>query len=132
MAATIKTLQGVVRITESGDYVFVLPSKSGTALPNALDNQVLEEVYIIVQNLEEPISVNITLPYISTFNNAWNTKIYVVNKQEQVLITQPKPPVEGGEINWINGIGNLNITIEKGIGYFHIVDSDMYACWRTN
>lgn len=127
----IKTLKGIVRISESGNYEFVLPSKSGTALPNALDNQVIEEVYIIIENPTELISVNITLPFISTFNNSWNAKIYVINKQEQVLVIQPKPQVEGAEINWINNIGNLAINLSKGIGYFHVVDSNMYACWVT-
>jgi hypothetical protein len=128
--AQIKTLQGVIRITESDSYEFVLPKKSGTSLPNALDNQVIEEVYIIVENPEEEITVNITLPYIPTFNNAWNAKIYVVNKQEQVLVVQPKPPAPGEEYNWINSIGSLNVSI-TGIGYFHVVDNNMYACWVT-
>ena len=41
------TLQGVIKINESGDYYLNVPPKPiGTSLPNGLANQVIEEVFI--------------------------------------------------------------------------------------
>lgn len=73
-----KTLQGIVRITENGDYNLVLPSNGvatqvGLPLQNA-------DVYIIVEEILEPINVNIYMPKISDFNGGWNPKFYFLNK----------------------------------------------------
>lgn len=76
-----KKLQGVIRITENGNYTLVLPSNTGTSLPNALDNQVIEHVFVIVENIvTETVQVKIILPKISDLNNAWNLKINILVK----------------------------------------------------
>ena len=77
MALTFyKNLIGRIDLTVAGNYQFVLPSPLKGTLPNALDNQVIEEVYIIC-NCADPI--NILLPSTTLFNDAWNAKIYVTN-----------------------------------------------------
>jgi len=76
--ATTKTLQGVIRITEGGDYNLVLPS-NGARAQNDLAIYNIEEVFIIVEEILET-TVNIYLPKISDFNGAWNTKIYILCK----------------------------------------------------
>lgn len=71
------TLQGVVTITESGDYDLVLPSNgTSTQVGFPIQN---EEVYIIIEGMNTG-DVNLNLPKISDFNGAWNTKIYITNK----------------------------------------------------
>jgi hypothetical protein len=132
MPATIqKTLQGVIRLDTSDIYEFVLPKKAGTALPNALDNQVLEEVYIIVENPDVGITPQIVLPSVSDFNGAWNVKIYVVNKKESPVVTTPKIPDDSPlEQDYINFVGNVSLPI-KSICYFHIVDNNLWACWTA-
>jgi len=129
MATIQKTLKGIVRITTSDTYEFNLPINTGTALPNALDNSALEEVYIIIENPEEEITPLIVLPLISTFNNAWNTKIYVINKGDVSTVATPRVPDEG-QPDSINFLGTTSIT-GKTTGYFHIVDYNLWACWIT-
>lgn len=77
-----KILQGIVRIEELGDYNFVLPTNPNAPIQNALSNKVLEDVYIIIENI--PVTefsvLGIYLPKISTFNGAWNSKIHILNK----------------------------------------------------
>ena len=74
-----KTLQGVIRITENGDYNLVLPN-NGARAQNELAIYNIEEVFIIVEEILELTAVNIYLPKISDFNGAWNTKIYILCK----------------------------------------------------
>jgi hypothetical protein len=93
MAEFNKTLQGVVRITEQGNYYFSLPTNPTPETPNALSNKVLEDVYIIIEsiNLELPNAVNIYLPKISLFNGNWNAKIHLLNKN--ILIGIGSAPI---------------------------------------
>lgn len=77
-----KILQGIIRIEELGDYNFVLPTNPNAPIQNVLSNKVLEDVYIIIENIpvtEEDV-LGIYLPKISTFNGAWNSKIHILNK----------------------------------------------------
>ena len=73
------TLQGVVRITESGNYNLVLPSNGiptqiGLPLQNA-------DVFIVIETILTPdYIINLFLPKISDFNGGWNPKIYILNK----------------------------------------------------
>jgi hypothetical protein len=72
-----RTLKGVVKLAplDSTKYYFELQQLSGTKLPNSLDNVVLEEVFINVDTSNA--GCKIYLPAISTFNLAWNAKIYI-------------------------------------------------------
>jgi hypothetical protein len=120
-----RTLQGIVRLSENGAYLFSLPKITGTSLPNALDNSVLEEIYIIV---EENISVQIYLPNISEFNNAWNSKIYILAKGSASIYPTN---VEGKPQNYINYFDVKDISL--GVtAYFHISNFENYACWITD
>jgi hypothetical protein len=79
MACT-KTLQGVIRITEVGDYYLALPD-NGARAQNGLAINNVEEVYIVIETIVTPeYIVNLFLPKISDFNGGWNTKIYILNK----------------------------------------------------
>ena len=71
-----KSLIGKHNLVGGNDYYFSLPAAPiGSAIPTAIDNQVIEEVYILADTTAG--AVNIYLPAISTFNNAWNPKIYI-------------------------------------------------------
>jgi hypothetical protein len=80
MATIFKELIGRLDLVGSADmggntYNLYLPTVTGTALPHALDNQVIEEVYIICDSSLGDITIN--LPSTTVFNGIWNTKIYV-------------------------------------------------------
>ena len=80
MATIQKELIGKMTLVGSADlggntYNMILPTLTGTALPNALSNQVIEEVYIICDSSLGDITIN--LPSIASFNNSWGAKIYV-------------------------------------------------------
>ena len=129
MASTIiKELKGVTRITTSDTYQFVLPN-NGSRLQNSQAISNVEEVWIIVENLEVPIAPNIVLPQISTFYGGWNVKIYVVNKGEEPTVTTPRQEDPTNQ-DYINFNNSASIPI-KSIGYFHIVDNNLWACWLT-
>lgn len=122
------TLQGIVRITASGTYDFVLPIQTGTNLPNALDNQVLEEVIISIESPAANVTIN--LPSISSFNNAWNTKIYINNQFANPLILNSYD--DETEVNYINLSGDTNINIAKGRNaYVRIINDNIWSCWLT-
>jgi hypothetical protein len=82
-----RTLQGIIRITEPDEYTLVLPNTLGTSLPNALANQVLDEVFIVIDEFTPPYTLNIYLPKISDFKGAWNPKIYILNKNANGIPT---------------------------------------------
>lgn len=78
MATIQKELIGKINLVGAvggNIYNFVLPTVTGTGLPHALDNQVLEEVYIICDSTLGAIDIN--LFDIANFNGAWNVKIYI-------------------------------------------------------
>ena len=123
-----KELQGKINLVGAGGgntYNFILPTVIGTALPNALDNQVLEEVYLICDSTAG--AINIYLPDIADFNNAWNTKIYVcwVAGANAVTLypfsTAPKEDTLNGSASKV--FANLYDTY-----YCHIVSDTM---WMT-
>lgn len=100
-----KTLQGVIRITENGDYKFVLPVSG--SVQNAISTGNNDEVYIIIED-NSLNAVNIFLPPISSFNGGWSTKIYVLDKN-----------IGGGDIAIavpINKIGVGDVAIPIGFG----------------
>jgi hypothetical protein len=120
-----RTLKGLITLTPllPTQYTFVLPSQTGTSLPNALDNSALEEVYINVDTTNDS-EVVILLPAISKFNNAWNTKIYVnwLAGSNPVRVY----PYQGSEVPFIqadniNGAFLIALPIQKSTAYLHIV-----------
>lgn len=111
-----KTLQGAISIDDIGQYTFVLPTLTGTALPNALDNSTLEEVYINI-NIGR---TDLYLPPISSFKGAKNVKIYinVNNVQGRIRIFSHTSEFE---TNTINGTGGFGLTGFGEVAYLHIV-----------
>jgi len=80
MATLYKELIGRLDLVGSADmggntYNLIVPTNVGTNLPHGLDNQVIEEVYIICDSTLGDITIN--LPSTTTFNGTWNTKIYI-------------------------------------------------------
>jgi len=126
MAAPIekRNLIGLITLEPSitTDYYFVLPTLSGTKLPNALDNVVLEEVYINVDTTNG--AVRIFLPAITTFNLAWNAKIYINWKagsnQPRIIAYEGSvtPPITADNID---GQPYVDITDLNATQYLHIV-----------
>ena len=131
MALTItknQTLQGVIHLNESVpavyQYFFELPTQNyPNALPNALDNQVLEEVYIIVDH-NEP--TQIYLPSISSLKNAWGLKIYVINMLGGSVEVFPYSSETG--VDTITGLTSVTIINKKGCAFLHAVESNMWMC----
>lgn len=128
MAIIQKELQGKINLVGSADlggniYNFILPTVIGTALPNALDNQVIEEVYLICDSRLGDITI--VLPAISTFNSAWNTKIYVYDSNGYGSVTILPYSVEGGPSDTINGFSSKTLFLNDTY-YLHIVDDNMW------
>ena len=131
--AFTKTLQGVIRITENGDYNLVLPSNGARAQNDLAINNV-EEVYIIVEQIEIlPIQVEIMLPKISDFNGGWNTKIY--------LLTKSRIPTRDSYItlvsyngetynDWINTFENQSFQL-WGTTSVHIYDNNYWGAHQS-
>jgi hypothetical protein len=128
MAIIEKELQGKINLVGSADvggntYNFILPTVIGTALPNVLDNQVIEEVYLICNDTLGNITIN--LPSIALFNNAWNVKIYVI-KTAGLNSTIVNPySTEVGTSDTLNGYPFKSLVINDAY-YLHIVDDNMW------
>ena len=118
-----KILQGVVNITESGDYNLVLPNSIGR-VQNSLAILNIDEVFITVQ---ENINANIYLPPISSFSNAWNCKIYLVSKGSTVLY--PTNLIDGNT-NYINYFSQQEVN-QGATAYIHISNNENYALWLS-
>lgn len=117
------TLQGGIKITENGEYNLVIPSDGILSQSNyTLQN---EEVFVFVENLD---SVIIYLPMISDFNGSWNCKIYIVSKG--ITIVRTTIPREGQALNYINYYDEVQVS-NGSTAYFHISNSENYACWLT-
>jgi|LakMenEpi03Aug12_release.lakeMendotaPanAssembly.Ray.scaffolds.fasta_scaffold715435_1 hypothetical protein len=136
MAITIKknlTLQGVITINESVpvvyEYTLVLPEQNyQTSLPNALDNQTLEEIYIHVDH-DNPTTI--ILPPISKLKGAWNPKIYITkNLVGEVPIPTLLVKAFSSETgsDTINGSPSRSFTNTKQTLYFHAVENNMWMC----
>ena len=136
MATISKTLRGDVNLVGAvggNIYNFSLPSQSGTALPNALDNSVLEEVYIKCDVTLGGIKIN--LPAISKFNNAWNTKIYIscvggipgeTNPIQVLCYSGSVEPLIAADT--INGAPGFFFSLPFEANYLHIVDTNLWMC----
>ena len=116
-----KVLQGVIQIDVVDTYYFVLPRLTGTALPNALDNSVLEEVYINVNTIEP---AELYLPSIASFNGSKNVKIYInINILGGTAIIRPY--TSESETNYINGsIQYFPLNTFGDTAYLHIVSQN--------
>jgi len=119
---TTRTLQGLISIDSVTDCTLVLPTLTGTALPNALDNSTIEEVYISINHNEGGA---LFLPAISLFKGAKNVKIYVnINAGGGSIQIRPYNDEELN-INTINGsVGNKTITGFGAAGYLHITSDN--------
>jgi hypothetical protein len=130
-----KTLQGVVRITENGNYNLVLPS-NGARAQNGLAINNVEEVFLIVENIPNP-AIIISLPKILDFNGGWNTKIYVLckasgNRSDFVNINSYSSETY---TDWINQEGNGGISVmldafivgnQSNTAFIHILDNNYW------
>lgn len=116
-----KNLVGRIDLTKTGDYYFSLPAPLKGTLPNALDNQVIEEVYIIC-NTSDPI--NIYLPSTTLFNDTWNAKIYITNIQSGTVTIYPFQGSDSPFIqpDTLNGAPFYAMTGQYEAVYLHIVD----------
>jgi hypothetical protein len=126
-----KTLRGDINLVGGFEYNFSLPTVSGTALPNANDNSVLEEVYIKCDVTLGPITIN--LPAISTFNLAWNTKVYIscvggIPGEANSLIVYSYAGSETTLADTINGNYGISFSALNETNYLHIVDKNLWMC----
>lgn len=126
MAIIQKELQGKINLVggPGGNiYNFVLPTVTGTSLPHALDNQVLEEVYIICDSTLGAIEIN--LPAIADFNGTWNVKIYVcwVAGGGTVQIFPYSTEIRQDTLNGANRIDFSNLFDTY---YLHAVQDNMW------
>lgn len=110
------------------DYVFSVPATpQGTSLPNGIDNQVIEEVYIAVDTSLG--NVNVYLPPISSFNLAWNAKVYITitNASNGCTIY-----AFNNEIYYdtINGFFSIGASATYDSWYLHIVQENMWMALK--
>jgi hypothetical protein len=131
-----RTLKGVVKLAplDSTKYYFELQQLSGTKLPNSLDNVVLEEVFINVDTTNA--GCKIYLPAISTFNLAWNAKIYIT-----WTAGGDAPPVysyEGTPLpnftlpDYINGIDSQVMGVVGQTAFLRITEEHNWAFFLTS
>lgn len=125
-----KKLIGKINLTSDGaGYVANLevPTVQGTALPNAIDNQTVEEIYIICDTTLGEMTIN--LPRISTFNNAWNPKIYICQASGDNGVTVVPAPSSLDPYlaaNTINGNTQIGLANQYDTYYLHIVADLMW------
>jgi hypothetical protein len=127
-----KELQGKIDLVGAGGgniYNFVLPTVIGTALPNALDNQVIEEVYLICDSTAGSIVIN--LPSIANFNKAWNCKIYVCWVAGGNQVTLNPYSTEPNE-DTLNGFVALTFPNLYDTYYLHIVADNMWMALKCS
>jgi hypothetical protein len=108
-------------------YNFSLPSTpAGSQLPNQIDNQVIEEVYIACDTTLGPIRIN--LPAISSFNLAWNAKIYIVQISDTTVlnVTTIAPFNSETETNTLNGSLSKATVNQWDAYYLHIIEENTW------
>jgi hypothetical protein len=114
-------------------FKFSLPNLSGTGLPNALDNSVLEEVYINCDLTGG--GMELYLPSIKSFRNAWNTKIYITLSVGTPGISSPLVIIpyteEPDYYDTINGNSITPITEPFQVAYLHITSDKNWSCFLT-
>ena len=131
MADIYKELQGVIRIETEGNYIFSLPTNP-TILPNALSNKVLEDIYIIVEEITLPFLVHIYLPKISLFNGNWNAKIHIINKNplfvigSQCFLNSYADSIVPANSDWILNEGTFEIALQTYV-LLQITDNNYWG-----
>jgi len=133
MAITITkniTLQGVIHINEpvSANYeiYLVLPTQNyPNALPNALDNQVLEEIYVINDHAN---TTRIYLPSISSLKGAWNPKIHVVQNNPTLPTLEVYAYSSETGADTIIGAVAVDILTYRETKYLHPVENNLWMC----
>lgn len=121
-----KILGGKMNLVSDGAGYTVnltLPTVTGTALPNALDNQVIEEVYLICDTTAGGMIIN--LPAISALNNAWNVKIYICQVAGTNGVTVYPYSTEM-ETDTLNGNARLVAQYQYDTYYLHVVSDNMW------
>ena len=110
-------------------YYFSLPTTpAGSQLPNQIDNQVIEEVYISADTTLGDI--DLYLPAISTFNLAWNAKIYIICTNTSNTFTIYPYSSEDVASNTINGFSFVTATAPYDAWYLHIVSETMWMALK--
>ena len=130
MTTITKKLIGRINLVADGPLYAAnleLPTIQGTALPNALDNQTLEEVYIICDTTLGDITIN--LPSITVFNSAWNVKIYICQAEGSGGVAiRPFPGTAMPLIaaDTLNGENAVTMILQYDTYYLHIVADNMW------
>lgn len=132
MATIYKDLIGridLVGAVGGNDYYLNLPTVTGTALPHSLDNQVIEEVYIICTPGSG--NINIYLPSTTVFKGTWNTKIYISQTSAVSLFSVTVYPFPGDleagiPADTLNGAQNYTLSGPNEAIYLHQVYDYMW------
>jgi hypothetical protein len=135
MALTIQkniVLQGVVHINYpvNANYEITLelptlPTQIG--IPNALDNNTQEEVYLII---DHSYTTNLILPPISNLKGAFGPKIYVISNYISPDIRVYPYTSETGT-DTINLSPVVVINAYKENLYIHAVEKNMWMCLKS-
>ena len=116
---------GAIYLTGTTDtYQLVIPTLINTGLPHYLDNQVIEECYIICDTTNN--DCNIILPPISAFKGSWGPKFYISNMGGNSVVVSV-----GAVGDKINGQPTWTLPTNNETGYFHVVDYDLWALFTT-
>jgi len=118
-------LGGAISLTGTTDtYQLVIPSLINTGLPHYLDNQVIEECYIICDTTNN--DCNIILPPISAFKGSWGPKFYISNMATNKVIVSVGNPGDK-----IGSYTTIELPTPFETGYFHVVNYNMWALFTT-
>ena len=119
--------------SRSISYRLIVPSVNNQSLLNNLDNQVIEECYI-VSNQQIDGGVTFLLPTINSLKLAWNPKIYIYNPvvATNKVVVAPIDATfnEGANTTTINGSINSSV-LPDVTTYFHVVAPNMWMGLRT-
>jgi hypothetical protein len=126
MATINKEVKGgaITLVGTTDTYNLVIPTLINTGLPHYLDNQVIEECYFICDTSSENCIIN--LPPISAFKGSWGPKFYFSNMGEGSVIINVGSPGDT-----INGFTSWEISTEFETDYFHVVDYDLWANFKS-
>jgi hypothetical protein len=127
MATLYKELIGRLDLVGSADvggniYNLIVPKNIGTNLPHGLDNQVIEEVYIICDSTLGKITIN--LPSTTEFNGIWNAKIYIAwtdGANDVVIVPFPGSAEPLIDADTLNGFDTYTMDALYETNYLHIV-----------
>lgn len=130
MTTVTKKLIGKINlVADAAGFVcnFEIPTVTGTALPTGIDNQTLEEIYIICDTSLGDITIN--LPAISNLNNAWNPKIYicqVLGTGGVTVVPYPGTTEPFTAADTMNGSSYISLVAQYDTYYLHVVSDNMW------